>query len=318
MKNLLKNLPIFVDFDTHEIDIIEKLFSLKTYEKNEIINKDKDKELSIIIRGQIFSTIKLPGSIGYKHAEYYAGDFFGGMSLFGFKSPFDKYKAAEKSEILSIHENNIIHLINNNPNIAVKFISRVISLTIQHLRKTNKLFTDIVQWGEDAGRRVITDELTGIYNRFFLEDAIKDFFVISKDNNKPLSLFMMDIDNFRIINDNFGYETGNKILLYSVNLIKNIISRYGIIGRYGGDEFCILLPETDLKKALGIAETIRETIEQYDFSKYMPGSEIPVTASIGISSFPDTAADIDSFKEKADASLYKAKENGRNRVAYVE
>lgn len=318
MKNLLIKLPLFIDFDTHEIDIIEKLFSLKTYKKNEIINKDKDKELSVITSGKILSTLKLPGSIGCRQEEYCAGDFFGGMSLFGFKSPFDIYRAVEKSEILSINENNIINLINNNPKIAVKFISRVITLTIQHLRKTSKFFTDIVQWGEDASRRVITDELTEVYNRYFLEDAINDFFSISKSNGKPLSLFMMDIDNFRVINDTLGYETGNNILLYCVSMIKSIVSRYGIIGRYGGDEFCILLPETDLKKALAIAETIREAIEQSDFSKYMSGSEIPVTASIGISSFPDTATDIESFKEKADTSLYKAKENGRNRVAYVK
>ena len=90
------------------------------------------------------------------------------------------------------------------------------------------------------------------------------------------------------------------------------------MARYGGDEFSILLPETDLNTAVEIAEQIRESVENFDFSKHLGGHDIAITTSIGVSSFPDTALDLASFKQKADESLYKAKESGRNVVRCVE
>jgi diguanylate cyclase (GGDEF)-like protein len=309
------NLSIFTDFNDSELNSIRKYFVLKKYKKNEIIKIDDSKELDIIISGRITSTHALPGNIARKSVEYRSGDVFGEMSLFGYRSPFDTYHAQEESRILSIHEKDIIDLIENSSEIAIKFIAHIISLTIRKLRESSNFLADVVQWGENASRRVITDELTGIYNRSFLEDAIENFFNISKSNNKPLALLMIDIDNFRVINDTLGQEAGNIVLQETVNLIKETISKYGIIARYGGDEFSILLPETDLNKALEIAEQIRKAVEDYNYNS---GKSIPVAISIGISAFPDTALDIDTFKEKADAALYKAKESGRNRVAYIE
>jgi diguanylate cyclase len=129
---------------------------------------------------------------------------------------------------------------------------------------------------------------------------------------------MLDIDNFRKINEDLGLEAGNRILQELVDLIQKITSKHGIIAHYGGDEFSILLPETDLARAKIIAEQIRSDVEKYDFSKHLAGKIIPVTASIGISSFPDTAVDLETFKQKADEALYKAKELGRNRVEWID
>ena len=129
---------------------------------------------------------------------------------------------------------------------------------------------------------------------------------------------MIDLDNFRTINEVYGLEAGNKVLLVLVSLIKNIISSQGIIARYGGDEFSVLLPETNIEQAMEIAGKICREVESYDFSKFTSGKRIAVTTSIGISSFPETANDIIAFKEKADKALYKAKESGRNRAMYIE
>jgi diguanylate cyclase (GGDEF)-like protein len=320
MKENLKNLPVFKSFNNDEISAIEKYFSYKNYRKDEIIAAEADnrRELLIVLNGKIISTLNLPGNITRKRDEYESGSFFGEMSLFGYKVSFDTYYAAEESSLAVISERNMLEFIENEPDIAIKFISLLLSMTINQLRNSSKFLADIVQWGENASRRVITDELTGLYNRAFLDDALENFFYISKSNNKPLSFLMLDLDNFRNINENFGHETGNKILFELVNLIKNKISRHGIIGRYGGDEYSILLPETNLKSALKIAEQIRSDVEAYDFSKHLNGKKNTLTISIGISSFPDTATELAAFKEKADSSLYQAKKTGRNKVAYVE
>ncbi len=190
------------------------------------------------------------------------------------------------------------------------------SLTIQRLKDTSKFLADVVQWGEEASRRVITDEMTGVYNRVFLEDALESFFNISKNNNKSLSRLIMDIDNFKDINS-AGDEAGNGVITEFAEILKRLAGIHGIIARFGGDEFFVLLPDADIEKAHSLAEEIRAEVERNDFSKYLPGRNIPVTTSIGISSFPETAADLVSFREKADASLFRAKDMGRNRIECI-
>jgi diguanylate cyclase (GGDEF)-like protein len=320
MNETIRTFEIFADLNDAEMSIIEKLFVIKLFDKNDVILKkgESNKTLFIVIEGRIASTENIARNRNRKPGEFLAGDFFGEVSFSGSKPVFDSYIASEKSRLLALSETKLLKLIEQHSDLAVKFISRLLGLTIQQFRNSSTFFSDIVRWGENASRRVITDELTGIYNRAFLEDAVENFFNISQSNNKSLSLFMIDLDNFRVINETYGLDAGNQILLVLVSVIKSVISSHGIIARYGGDEFSVLLPEANIEQAVRIAETICREVEAYDFSKYMRGEKIPVTTSIGISSFPETADNIVMFKEKADASLYKAKESGRNRVAYVE
>ncbi len=320
MKEQFMRINIFSEFDYDELAAIERYFTLMRFKKGDTIIEQNSikKVLFIIIEGKIVSTMVLPETIEKKRKEYGPGDFFGEMSLLGERPSFDTFVAEKDSHIITIKEEELELLIEKSPVIAVKFISQLLTLIIQRLRDSSKFLADVVQWGEDASRRAITDNLTGIYNRAFLEDALVNFFKISKSNNKNLSLIMLDIDNFRETNEIIGDEAGNKVILDSVKLINNIISKHGIIARYGGDEFSILLPEADLEKASKIAEEIRRTIEKHDFSEYLQGRNLPITTSIGICSFPETAKDLQTFKDKADQSLLKAKDLGRNRVVSLE
>jgi diguanylate cyclase (GGDEF)-like protein len=319
MVEYFRQLTIFRGFTAADCEILAGRFSLKTFEADEVIVSQNDtvRTLFIVAGGRVRSALKLPGSDEPKHGQYLPGDFFGELSLFGNKPSFDTYSAAERSVLLTVGEEDITALVDNNPDTGVKLISLLVSLSIEKLRKSSKFLADVVQWGENASRRVITDELTGVYNRAFLDDALENFFNASKSNNKPLSLLMLDVDVFRVINETLGYETANDVLRAVVDMIKNSISQHGIIARYGGDEFSILLPEAGLARAADIAERMRREVESQDFSEYLGGKRIRVTVSIGISAFPETARDLDSFKEKADASLYRAKEEGRNRTVYL-
>lgn len=319
IKEYIRDTGIFSGFEDAELEKITDYFSIRKYKQKDIIISQDDikKEFFIVLQGRVVSTHNLPGSIQRKRREFSRGDFFGEMSLFGGRPSFVAYVAAEDTGLLVMEESDIENLIEDRSKLAVKFTFQLLSLIIQRLRDSSRFLADVVQWGEDASRRVITDEMTGVYNRAFLEDAIESFFYISKNNNKPLSLLMLDIDNFREINS-VGHEAGNKILLEYIEIIKDIVSRHGIIARYGGDEFMVLLPEADLEKALNIAEQIRGEVGKHDFSKYLTGTDYEITTSIGISNYPETATELSVFKEKADAALYRAKESGRNRVEYVK
>ena len=316
----IRQCALLRDFSDAELAAIEKAGACEDFPAAGVILKNggTGKALNVVLSGKVSVNRKTNAGERTRREEYLPGDFFGEEFLTGNHPVSDAYIAAEHVRLLVFSEAGIRGLIENDSDIAVKFISRLLSLTVQRLRSSSRFYSDIVQWGENASRRVITDELTGIYNRAFLEDALENFFNISRSNRKPLALFMIDLDNFRTINETYGLETGNHILLVLVSVIKNLVSSHGIIARFGGDEFVVLLPEADLAKACDIAATIRAEVEAHDFSKYTGGTRVPVTTSIGVSSYPECCDDLVAFKEKADAALYRAKSAGRNRVECAE
>lgn len=153
-----------------------------------------------------------------------------------------------------------------------------------------------------------TDHLTGIYNRAKLNDELKRNIILSKRYYNPLTIIIFDFDEFKTINDTFGHLCGDSVIIESVNLIQNIIRETDIFARWGGEEFVILLPNTDKDDALNLAERLRKGIEGHPFKG--AGS---VTCSFGVVKL-SSEDDINSFLKKADQMLYKAKHSGRNIV----
>jgi diguanylate cyclase (GGDEF)-like protein len=123
---------------------------------------------------------------------------------------------------------------------------------------------------------------------------------------------MLDLDHFKEKNDNFGHLVGDVILREVAHILKSNLREIDIIGRYGGEEFTIVLAGTGRNGALQVAERIRENIASAVFKAY--DEVVSTTVSIGVSVFPDDGANIDSLIEAADKALYKAKETGRNRI----
>jgi len=157
------------------------------------------------------------------------------------------------------------------------------------------------------------DTLTQLNNRdFFYANIAAQMEKMEKEKSN-ISLLIIDLDNFKTINDTYGHMAGDEILKQFSNVIKNNIRDTDIATRWGGDEFVITLHGVDTKEAFHIADRIRREIDNYDFS--FNNIFIKVTASIGISSIEDKI-DINSFVELADKALYKAKVN-KNSVAFL-
>lgn len=156
------------------------------------------------------------------------------------------------------------------------------------------------------------DSLTRIYNRrYFMNEAertIKD----CKENNQKLSIILMDIDKFKDINDTYGHLVGDEVLRIVAERSKNIIRKKETIARYGGEEFIILLPNANIKEAIATSQRIRKNISSNKFRT--DDHMIKVTASFGVSSLTDQNNTLEDMIRKADAALYLAKNNGRNRV----
>jgi diguanylate cyclase (GGDEF)-like protein len=171
----------------------------------------------------------------------------------------------------------------------------------------------VVLWIRSTYKLSMTDQLTNLYNRHYLDKAFEYASKSRREkDSKGLQLIMLDIDNFKRINDSYGHSIGDEILQSLAKILVNNTRPYDVVARQGGEEFEILLPECKLDTAIQIAERIRKQIENYDNIKHPR-----FTASLGVAEYSkgDT---IKSLRQRADIAVYQAKAEGRNKVIFNE
>lgn len=160
----------------------------------------------------------------------------------------------------------------------------------------------------------ITDPLTGLHNRRYMESHLSTLAEQASLRAKPLALMMLDIDYFKSINDRYGHDAGDDVLREFAVRIRKSIRGIDLACRYGGEEFVIVMPETDLHVAGMVAERLRRSIAGEPFSIEKGAKRIDVTISIGISTLETKGEAIGDVLKRADQALYRAKNDGRNRV----
>jgi diguanylate cyclase (GGDEF)-like protein len=171
---------------------------------------------------------------------------------------------------------------------------------------------------EEANRELeqknTLDDLTGLFNRRFYDQKILAEYRRSKRNLTTLSLIIIDIDHFKVVNDNYGHLAGDQCLVWLSNHLKQSLKRStDMVFRYGGEEFCIILPDTDEKGAIALAEALRKNIEQ-QICTYTD-IEIPLTISSGIFTYiQQNDVQPEQIFSRADKALYEAKNQGRNQT----
>lgn len=157
-----------------------------------------------------------------------------------------------------------------------------------------------------------TDYLTGIYNRRTIMEMGRQEFDRAKRYHEPLSFLMMDIDHFKMVNDNYGHAAGDAALISLVTSCIECLRGNDLLGRMGGEEFLLILPHTSLSEALQVAERLRQRIGEIPI--LYDGISFRITVSLGVSQLEARDANIDSIISKADNALYRAKQRGRNLV----
>ena len=161
-----------------------------------------------------------------------------------------------------------------------------------------------------AQQEAATDKLTSALTRKYTEDALSDLLTASKMKNSGFALLMYDLDKFKKINDTFGHQTGDTVLKAVANTVLSILKKGQILGRVGGEEFIVLLPDTKKEQAFIIAEKIRKQVEALLFDD----PDIRITISIGIAVFPRHGSTEKDLLSKVDQALYAAKNRGRNQT----
>jgi diguanylate cyclase (GGDEF)-like protein len=162
--------------------------------------------------------------------------------------------------------------------------------------------------------RASTDSLTGLPNRRAIQDTVKRMVAQAARSLQPLSVAMLDLDHFKQVNDTYGHGRGDDVLAALGAVLRDTLRQSDFSGRFGGEEFVVLLPDTSVQDALVALEKVRLAVTQIT----LPGVDRVISASFGVAAVPDHAGDADSVLRAADRALYSAKEQGRNRIVVVE
>jgi diguanylate cyclase (GGDEF)-like protein len=162
----------------------------------------------------------------------------------------------------------------------------------------------------------ITDCLTGLNNYRHFKDMFRQEIDRAERYGKPVSLLMMDVDNFKMFNDSYGHSIGDQVLVKVAGIIRDTVRKVDHAFRYGGEEFAVILPDTGLKSACMLAERLRIKIEEEADRALEPTVQHGVTVSIGVAAFPNDGGDIDELFKAVDALMYQAKLLGKNQVVF--
>lgn len=167
---------------------------------------------------------------------------------------------------------------------------------------------------EELQKIVVRDALTNVYNRGFFDEAIDKYVAMSKRSGRPICMMMLDVDHFKRVNDTYGHAEGDKVLKLIAGSITSTLRVSDYVCRYGGEEFAVLLPQTDLEQAVKLAERVVAELPAALSSGWRGAGQMEVTVTIGVAEFPREASDGAELVRVADRRLYAGKAAGRNRV----
>jgi diguanylate cyclase (GGDEF)-like protein len=185
----------------------------------------------------------------------------------------------------------------------ISVISNIASLSLANIRQ----FATIEKLS-------YTDSMTGIFNYRYFYKRLGEEILRAKRYNRELSLVILDIDNFKLFNDNYGHQTGDMVLKSTSELITRAIRSIDIVSRYGGEEFCIIMPDTSENNGRVFIDRLRNEIADFRFKSQNMQKEVSITVSVGCSVFPHHATTSDRLIYCADMALLKAKSLGRNKA----
>ncbi len=166
---------------------------------------------------------------------------------------------------------------------------------------------------ESTKEQANVDELTGLYNRRFVEEYARKLIAMARRKDQPLGVIMMDLDHFKEYNDVYGHETGDRILRHFARTASRAIREANLAARYGGEEFVVFLPETGSQSCLLVAERIRHAVERMVVPSGTDKPMPQVTVSLGIAIYPEHGQGLEEVLQAADRALYESKRAGRNR-----
>lgn len=238
------------------------------------------------------------------------GACVGEMSIIEDRDPSAFVIGAEPTHLLVIHQTVLWDMVDASH----EFAKNLLVVLSERVRSHNHVIADSYGELRKIERHAMTDALTGLSNRHTMEESFLREINRCEKDEKPISLVMIDIDNLKVFNDQFGHMAGDRALSAVASILRHQFRPRDLIVRYGGDEFAVLLPQVDEKLALSIADRVRQAVcgSTGDGSDSL--IQIPIRISMGVAEL-EINGNLTSLIRAADAALYRAKHAGRNVVS---
>ncbi len=310
-KLLLSRLQLFrnVDMDNPALLDLLDLCEYRTLAADDIIlsTTEENHYLYILMKGRLVIQLSEHDDIPLATVE--PGECVGEMSIIDSRVPSAQVKASEETTTLVIEQDTLWRMVSVSHEIA----RNLLYIMSERVRYSNLVIADSLEMQRKYQRFATTDALTGLHNRGWLDDAFDREIKRSERDQLPLSLIMIDVDNFKTYNDEYGHLAGDQVLIAVAEAIRSPLRPNDLVARFGGEEFAVLLPETTLNNAVVIAERLREHVSKLEPGK-LDGNPMPkVTISLGIAG-RQPGYELDMMIAAADVAMYHAKRNGKNRV----
>jgi diguanylate cyclase (GGDEF)-like protein len=314
--DFLTEVAIFSDLSNDQRKSLSERLTPRELPKGQILfaQGDPGDALYIVRSGTIEISVRTGRNEEVPVATLQPGDFLGEMSIFDHAPRSATCRARESATVLRLDEADLSSLVFAEPTVAISIMYRMLAITAERLDNTSVLLSEVVQWGEEARRRAFTDDLTGLYNRRFLDQNLDDQLARADQDGSSVAVVMMDLDHFTAINEEYGHEVGDQLIAAVTPAIRETFRSTDLLVRYGGDEFTFVLPGTSPDEAHRLCTALREAVARVPFLQDRGGSIATVTCSQGIAVFPDHGQTATTLRERADHALYVAKEHGRNRA----
>jgi diguanylate cyclase (GGDEF)-like protein len=317
--------PLFVNMSDLEFNAVTAFLERRRIKKGTTVFKEGDagEDMYIFLAGSLSAFVSQSDGTQRWLFDIRRGDFFGEMSVIAHEPRSATLTAKEDTDIMVLQGIDFYRIIFEHPMIGVKMLRAIGAVQNQWLDQTSRHLGDLMRWGETARRRAITDELTGLYNRRFLEESIKDRFEQGAVGLRKMSLMMMDLDRVHEINERYGPQAGDQAICAVADILRSIMRSGDIAARLSGDEFAVLLPDTDAEEAKMVAERIRVSVTKREVTvPTSPGAQdktvINIQTSLGLAVAPAHAKNMEDLLFAADSALRRAKERGRNRVELID
>jgi diguanylate cyclase (GGDEF)-like protein len=316
---LLSQTKLFAACGEEMIRQIADFCSMYTFARGSTVfrNGDPGNSFYIVKSGEIAVFRYTADKREQEIARYISGDSFGEIDLLMNTQRTADARAAGKSELMRFpgEGRTLLDLLRTYPPAGAELLRLFMQTTSARLRESNKLLKENSPWVKEMRSQVYGDKLTGLYNKTYLEEQLPAFL---KNASQPFSLFMIKPDNFKLINDNFGHEAGDRALVaIGAELVKYIPDNAVLI-RFMGNELACLLPATDRAKALQTAKDFQRILNALDLSAMTEGQAFVLSVSIGIAIYPEHAREAQELITRAHELPLIGRDRGGNQILFPE
>lgn len=309
-KSLLEGLELFQGVDPGDVqDLLYRCDRQDLAAGEQLLAPGaKNEHVFLVLSGSLNIHVGSTSSPALANVE--VGACVGEMSIIEDRDPSAFVIAAEDTHLLVVHQSILWDMVNASH----EFAKNLLVVLSERVRSHNRVIADGYSELQKFERHATTDALTGLGNRHSMEDSFPREIRRCANDEQPVALIMIDVDNFKDFNDRFGHIAGDRALTAVAHILKAQFRPNDILVRYGGDEFAVLLPGVDDEQAVAIADRVRQCVSGDTGDGGDSLIQVPIRISMGVATIAD-ACSLDQLIRSADAALYRAKRAGRDAVS---